>query len=81
MISRILFVVFPVLAVFMPVVAQAANPEHLQRLLESNQCQNCDLSGADLKDTNLFGANLVNANLKGAVKVQIWGLPILPMLT
>ena len=46
--------------------AEAANPDHVQRLLKTNQCPNCDLSGADLKDTNLFGTNLVNANLKGA---------------
>lgn len=44
----------------------AANPDHIQRLLKTNQCPNCDLSGADLKESNLFGANLVNANLKGA---------------
>jgi uncharacterized protein YjbI with pentapeptide repeats len=44
----------------------AANPDHVQRLLKTNQCPNCDLSGADLKESNLFGANLVNANLKGA---------------
>jgi uncharacterized protein YjbI with pentapeptide repeats len=48
------------------VPALAANPDHLQRLLKTNQCPLCDLSGADLKDVNLFGANLVNANLKGA---------------
>ncbi|KAM3112530.1 pentapeptide repeat-containing protein [Phormidesmis sp. 146-33] len=46
--------------------ALAANPDHVQRLLKTNQCPLCDLSGADLKDVNLFGANLVNANLKGA---------------
>jgi uncharacterized protein YjbI with pentapeptide repeats len=44
----------------------AANPDHLQRLLKTNQCVNCDLSGANLEDTNLFGASLVGANLTGA---------------
>jgi uncharacterized protein YjbI with pentapeptide repeats len=48
------------------VPAFAANPDQVQRLLKTNQCPLCDLSGADLKDVNLFGANLVNANLKGA---------------
>ncbi len=46
--------------------AFSSNPEHLQRLLETNQCPQCDLSGADLGEANLFGANLVNANLAGA---------------
>lgn len=44
----------------------AANPDHLQRLLKTNQCVNCDLTGANLEDTNLFGASLVGANLTGA---------------
>lgn len=48
------------------ITAQAANPNHVQRLLKTNQCPLCDLSGANLEDANLFGANLVGANLKGA---------------
>lgn len=47
-------------------IAQAANPDHVQRLLKTNQCPRCDLSSAELKDANLYGANLVNANLKNA---------------
>ncbi|MEM8640210.1 MAG: pentapeptide repeat-containing protein [Cyanobacteria bacterium P01_G01_bin.54] len=47
--------------------AWAASPAHLQRLQNTNQCPNCDLSGADLTDANLFGANLINANLSGAI--------------
>lgn len=46
--------------------AIAANPAHVQRLLKTNQCPMCDLSGANLAEANLFGANLVNANLRGA---------------
>ncbi|MGB3695620.1 MAG: pentapeptide repeat-containing protein [Spirulinaceae cyanobacterium] len=46
--------------------AFSANPDHVQRLLETNQCPQCDLSGADLGEANLYGANLVNANLTGA---------------
>ncbi|MGV0027585.1 pentapeptide repeat-containing protein [Phormidesmis priestleyi] len=53
-------------SLFWAVPVFAANPDHVQRLLKTNQCPLCDLSGADLKDINLFGANLVNANLKGA---------------
>lgn len=46
--------------------AIAANPDHVQRLLKTNQCPLCDLRGANLQDANLFGANLVNANLTAA---------------
>ena len=46
--------------------AIAANPDHVQRLLKTNQCPRCDLSGADLSNANLFGANLMSANLTGA---------------
>ncbi len=65
---RLLLAIFPGIAFFATVSpANAANPDHLQRLLKTNQCPNCDLSNADLTDANLFGANLVNANLKGAI--------------
>jgi uncharacterized protein YjbI with pentapeptide repeats len=47
-------------------IVRAENPEHVQRLLKSNQCPLCDLSGANLADANLYGANLVGANLTGA---------------
>lgn len=57
-------------------VGQAANPDDLQRLLETRECQGCDLSGVnlqgehligvDLRNANLSGANLINANLEGA---------------
>jgi uncharacterized protein YjbI with pentapeptide repeats len=50
---------------FVP-AAWAANPAHLERLRETNQCPNCDLSGANLEQANLFGTNLINANLRGA---------------
>jgi tetratricopeptide (TPR) repeat protein len=51
--------------------AQAANSEHLQRLLATKECQNCDLTGAglvmaDLSKANLSGANLAGANLSRA---------------
>jgi uncharacterized protein YjbI with pentapeptide repeats len=46
--------------------ARAANPDQVKKLLTTNQCPSCDLSGAKLKDANLFGANLMNANLQGA---------------
>jgi len=54
----------------------AQNPAHVLQLLKTNACQECDLSGANLKEVkltsadlrgaNLIGANLENANLSGA---------------
>jgi uncharacterized protein YjbI with pentapeptide repeats len=55
----------PLGLVLMP-IAQAANPDQVQRVLKTGQCPGCDLSGANLVDANLFGANLSNANLSGA---------------
>lgn len=46
--------------------AQAENPEHVRRLLTTNACYGCDLSGAILSDAHLIGADLRNANLSGA---------------
>ena len=51
------------------------NESDLLKLSATNQCQFCDLSGADLTNSNIYfthndvklqGANLSNANLKGA---------------
>lgn len=55
----------PLLTLLASSMAIAANPDHVQRLLKTNQCPMCDLSGANLENANLFGANLVNANLTG----------------
>ncbi|MBD1943465.1 pentapeptide repeat-containing protein, partial [Coleofasciculus sp. FACHB-712] len=59
---------------------RAENPAHVRRLIETKQCQNCDLkganlvsahlTGADLRGANLQGANLANANLEGADLTQ-----------
>ncbi len=38
----------------------------LDRLLATNACPNCDLSGADLSGKSLAGADLSGANLRGA---------------
>jgi|GEM_PF-2862469 len=48
------------------VPAQAANPEHIKKLLETKECSECDLSGANLSGANLSFAILINANLRGA---------------
>ena len=42
------------------------NPEDLEKLKETNECPECDLSGANLKFANLEGANLEGADLRGA---------------
>ena len=44
----------------------AFNPEHLRRLIQSGECQGCDLSNADLSGQNLEGNDLTGANLRGA---------------
>ena len=38
----------------------------LDKLLETKECQKCDLSGANLTEARLDGANLTGANLKEA---------------
>ena len=38
----------------------------IQQLLETKQCEGCNLSGANLSSYNLIGANLSNANLSNA---------------
>jgi uncharacterized protein YjbI with pentapeptide repeats len=48
---------------------KAENPDHVKRLLETKQCQGCDLSGVNLTNANLEGVNLSGANLSDAVLV------------
>lgn len=47
-------------------VAQAANPDDVNKLQATKQCNKCDLSGADLSGLDLSGAQLVEANLNTA---------------
>ncbi|MBC7823191.1 MAG: pentapeptide repeat-containing protein, partial [Candidatus Parcubacteria bacterium] len=44
----------------------AANPTQVQKLLNSGECVNCDLSEASLYSYVLDGVNLTGANLSGA---------------
>ncbi len=49
------------------VLAQERNlAPDLQQLLETKECEYCDLSNADLSGVDLEGANLVGANLRNA---------------
>ena len=50
--------------------ASAADPDDLQKLMDTNECMNCNLVAANLRDADLSGANLVAANLRGAVLVS-----------
>lgn len=46
--------------------ADAANPEHVARLLTTGDCPECDLSEVSIKDLALQDANLQGANLSGS---------------
>lgn len=42
------------------------NPQHIQQLITTNKCKECDLRGAQLEGANLRQANLNGSNLRGA---------------
>jgi uncharacterized protein YjbI with pentapeptide repeats len=44
----------------------AETSQSVQRLVETGECSECDLRGANLQDTHLIGADLRNAQLQGA---------------
>ena len=45
---------------------QAADPDDIRRLLNTNSCPGCDLKFADLRGADLRGADLRGADLRGA---------------
>lgn len=47
-------------------MAFAYDEADLQKLLDDNKCNDCDLSGADLSNIDLFGAAMLRSNLSGA---------------
>ncbi|BAQ60849.1 pentapeptide repeat family protein [Geminocystis sp. NIES-3708] len=53
-------------AILFPFSVSAENVTHLTQLLNTKQCENCDLTQVGLVMTNLTGANLRGANLMGA---------------
>ena len=55
-------------------VAIAFDETHLQKLKKLNACEECDLSGANLKRIDLWGANLKGANLSNATlkRASLW---------
>tara|TARA_B110000977_G_scaffold191200_1_gene262989 strand:- start:122 stop:475 length:354 start_codon:yes stop_codon:yes gene_type:complete len=44
----------------------AFDPDDLQKLKDTNECMNCNLTAVNLKDANLMDANLEGADLSGA---------------
>ena len=46
--------------------ASAFDPDDLQKLKDTGNCEECDLRGANLRDADLTSANLRNAGLTGA---------------
>ena len=46
--------------------ASAFDPDDLQKLKDTNECELCDLTDADLRSADLFKASLEDANLEGA---------------
>ena len=48
------------------IAARAENPDHVRQLLETNECEECDLSGSRLEGLDLTGANLQGSQLNGA---------------
>jgi uncharacterized protein YjbI with pentapeptide repeats len=47
-------------------MSHSADRNDLRRLLQTGECQRCNLVGADLRNANLRNANLKDANLKNA---------------
>jgi len=54
------------LSVFALLLLTACGSSDLDKLKETKECRECDLSGADLTGADLLEANLLNAILHGA---------------
>jgi uncharacterized protein YjbI with pentapeptide repeats len=74
--TRLFAIIVTISAISLALPTQAENLTHLNQLLSTKECPQCDLStsglvmidlaGAKLKDANLNNANLSQANLSGA---------------
>ena len=58
-----------IIIIFMSFNGYAYDENDLQKLLATNSCVKCDLSGADLRKAELSNANLQGANLN---KANLW---------
>ena len=65
--NTLFYIIF---GLILQVSAYAFDPEHLDRLRETNSCFACDLQNADLDGADLAAANLTGADLRGAVLVD-----------
>ena len=68
---KLILTIMTVSATLLSESASAFYPAGLHKLKDTNECVNCDLSGANLsdaylKDTDLSLANLKDANLRSA---------------
>ncbi|MBF0276412.1 MAG: pentapeptide repeat-containing protein [SAR324 cluster bacterium] len=54
-----------------PFLTFGFNPEHLDQLLETKKCAQCDLSGVTLENIDLKEADLPGANLKGSTLINV----------
>ncbi|MEH1858356.1 MAG: pentapeptide repeat-containing protein [Nostoc sp.] len=48
-----------------PTLVNAYNVDDVRRLISTNKCPRCDLTGADLRGADLRGADLREADLRG----------------
>ena len=60
---------FLTIYIFISFNAYSYDENDLKKLLDTNSCIKCDLSGADLRKVNLTNANLQGSNLN---KVNLW---------
>ena len=62
---KLILTIMTVSATLLSESASAFYPAGLHKLKDTNECVNCDLSGAYLSDANLYIANLELALMKG----------------
>ena len=65
-IMKYILVILFSLTTFVGVPSFGADEADIKRLLETNECKDCDLTGADLKDSKLVKAKLQDALLDHA---------------
>ena len=71
------FLIIPFVMLFLVLFGcQEFKQEDLDKLLSTNQCPKCSLSGADLRGADLRGANLRGADLSRAnlTGADLWGI-------
>lgn len=66
--SKLTILVITILAIvtWFPIPGRADSPNDFKRLLTTNECKGCKLSGSKLNEANLQNAELQGAELQGA---------------